>query len=82
MEKRFKESNQTVNDVETIRYVFDIKTWIAPHLEEIHNHTTPHIFALRRNINGKAALFYKAWSQCKWEPHDGNGLVLLKVMNV
>ena len=70
-------SNRTVVYVSTMRYIFDIRQWIEPFLEEIHKHTTPHIFLFRRNPRGKAEMFYKHWSNEEWSPSEG--LILLKV---
>ena len=39
MNLAMKASNQKVKSSTTLKYVFDIKNWIAPHLDEIHGHT-------------------------------------------
>ena len=44
MDAALRASNQNVKHSSTLNYVFDIKNWIAPHLDEIHGHTAPHVF--------------------------------------
>lgn len=79
MDQCVRESNRNVKHVEQLEYVFDIREWIAPHLEEIHYHTQPHIFLFKKNAStGRAEMFYKQWSHDMWEPSD-SGLQLLKV---
>lgn len=76
-----KASNKKVRNTCTITHVYDIKSWIAPHLEEIHGHTAPHIFHFQVNHSKKRAeLRYKNWSNEPWYPtEDKDGLILLKV---
>ena len=62
----------------SLRYVYDVRSWISPCLEEITRHTAPHIFRFRRNENGRAEMHYKHWSHESWEPAE-RGLFLLKV---
>lgn len=77
MEQRFLNSSRTVVYVSTLQYMFDVKHWIEPHLEEIHKHTTPHIFLFKKSLQGRAEMFYKHWSKDEWSP--SKGLILLKV---
>lgn len=77
MEACCKAANHTVRETSTLKFIFDIKTWISPYLEEIHGHTTPHVFLFRRNVKGKACMYTKTWSHQEWEPEQG--LQLLKV---
>ena len=82
MEMALKASNHSVKNVSTLKHVFDIKSWIAPHLDEIHGHTSPHIFRFRFNhTTQKAEMHYKHWSHEPWEAGGDNdsGLFLLKV---
>lgn len=77
-----KASNQNVKCVSTLRYIFDMKNWIAPHLDEIHGHTAPHIFRFRFNhASQKAEMHYKHWSHESWQADKDseNGYFLLKV---
>ena len=81
METALKSSNQNVKNTTTLEYIFDIKNWIAPHLDEIHGHTAPHIFRFRLNHSKRAEMHYKNWTHESWEPSDtsDDGLLLLKV---
>ena len=37
--------------------MFDIWSWISPHLDEIHYHTEPHVFLFKTDpITGKAVI--------------------------
>ena len=73
-----KSSNHLVSNVSCVKYIFDIRDWILPHLEPIRYHTEPHIFLFKKNSANKAEFYYKAWSHCDWEPSN-KGHVLLKV---
>ena len=73
-----KASNHSVTGVQVLEYVFGIREWISPHLDQIRYHTEPHIFRFAKNDRGQSVMFYKAWSDDVWEPNDG--LILLKVV--
>ena len=61
----------------------DIKSWLHPHTEELHNHFNPHIVLFYRNRDGHAEMKYKRWTNDFWEPRSENpGLKLIKVFNV
>ena len=78
IEQATRVSNHHVVGVTTLSYMFDIRGWIAPHLDEIRYHTEPHIFLFKKcPTTGHAVMYYKHWSHDAWEP-DG-GLLLLKV---
>ena len=63
IEQRFIDSNQSVAGVSSLKYIFNIRDWIAPCLDEIKYHTTPHAFLFRRDEDqGKAVMYYKHWS--------------------
>ena len=80
MDAALRASNQNVKHSSTLNYVFDIKNWIAPHLDEIHGHTAPHVFRFRLNHAKRAEMHYQHWSHEPWKPSgDGSGLILLKV---
>ena len=78
MDAALKASNQSVKSSSVLKYIFDIKSWIAPHLDEIHGHTVPHVFRFRLNSAKRAEMHYQHWSHEPWMP-SGNGLILLKV---
>lgn len=73
----YKAANHAVRGVITLEYIFDIKSWLSPHLAEIHGHTSPHVFLFQKNSEGVAVMFTKHWSHEDWEPAEG--LRLLKV---
>ena len=75
-----KAANSSVRGVTNLQYIFDIKSWLSPHLAEIHGHTTPHVFLFRKNADGVAVMFTKNWSHEEWEPQEG--LLLLKVLEL
>ena len=83
MEAALKASNKNVKFSTTLKYVLDVKGWIAPHLDEIHKHTAPHVFRFQYNHSKqKAEMFYKHWSHEPWQPTgDNGGLILLKVIH-
>lgn len=58
--------------------LFDIKSWIAPYINEIHGHTQPHCFRFMKNDNSEVEMHYKQWSGSTWLPED-EGIKLLKV---
>ena len=79
MEHCVKVSNRCVEQVSSLTYVYDVREWIRPHLDDIRYHTQPHIFLFKRNpASGRSEMFYKHWSHSPWEP-DKKGLTLLKV---
>ena len=71
-----KASNHSVRDVATVSYIFDIRAWLAPHIQEIHCHTYPHIFLFKKNESGKGVMLYKHWSHENWEFPEGDSAIL------
>ena len=58
-----------------LKMVYDIKSWISDHCEELHEHTVPKCFKYTLNEDGKAVMHYRNWSHGPWkEP-----MVMLKV---
>ena len=39
--------------------VYNIKEWLAPHAEQLHDHTQPKCFKFVRNATGKCEMFYR-----------------------
>ena len=78
MECRFKECSKDVASVSWLTFVYDIRQWIAPCLEEIHQHTIPHVFLFRRNAEGRAEMLYKRWTKDSWQSAG----VILKVNRI
>ena len=55
--------------------VYDIKEWLAPHAEQLHDHTQPKCFKCVRNSSGKCEMFYRNYSHMQWE----GPVIVLKV---
>lgn len=47
--------------------VYNIKEWLAPHAEQLHDHTQPKCFKFVRNAAGKCQMFYRNYSHMPWE---------------
>ena len=58
MEQRFLNSNSSVVSVPSVEFMFDIRCWLEPYIEEVHKHTAPHIFMFCKNKQRKAEMFY------------------------
>ena len=59
--------------------MFDVKAWLSPHMESLHNHSHPHIFRFRKAVDGCCYMQYKHWRHSDWEPQSGHGIKILKV---
>ena len=78
-----KESNKIVKQAVSLETLMDIKSWLLPQTEELHNHSNPHIFLFYRDKDGNAEMKYKRWCNDSWEPRSENpGLKLLKVQSI
>ena len=55
--------------------VYNIKEWLAPHAEQLHDHTQPKCFKFVRNAAGKCQMFYRNYSHMPWE----GPVIILKV---
>lgn len=76
----FKVANQSMKDVIQLPHMYDIKSWLDPVLQKLHNHSNPHIFKFILDGDGKSRMLYKNWSQDKkWLPEDSPGISLLQV---
>ena len=62
--------------VKILPYVYDVKSWLAPHIEDLHGHTQPHCFKFTRDREGCAVMHFKNWSSDLWSSECLN---LLKV---
>ena len=62
--------------VKLLEFVYDVKSWLSPHIEDLHGHTQPHCFKFVLNSDGYSEMYYKNWSHDVWSE---NGLILLKV---
>ncbi len=63
-------------EVVWVEWVFEIKTWLGPHVEELRGHSQPHCYRFTTNGEGHAAMHYRQWSGQVWLPE--NGLLLIK----
>lgn len=75
-----KEANKSVRDVVMLKEMYDVKDWLTPAMQQLHNHSNPHIFRFIRGSNGHCQMFYKHWNHEEWEPSAQPGLQLLKVI--
>ena len=51
--------------------LIDVKSLLESHLEPIQNHTQPHIYRFRKEMNGIVSVQYKWWSTTKtYHPED------------
>lgn len=57
--------------------VYDVRSWLAPCIEELHGHSQPHCFRFTLNEHGQTVMDYKNWSHNVWSKE---GLILLKVI--
>ena len=64
-----------------LEHMYDIKSWLEPHLEGLQNHSFPHIFRFTLNTSGEVVMHYKDWSKSPWEP-TASGIKLFKVHNI
>ena len=59
-----------------LQIVYDIKSWITDHAEELHEHTVPKCFKFELNEERKAVMHYRNWSHEQWQ----GPIVILKVL--
>ena len=75
----FEAMHNCVKTIRTVVFlldvVYDIKEWLAPHAEELHDHTQPKCFKFVRNADGKCEMFYRNYSHMPWE----GPVIVLKV---
>lgn len=45
-----------------ITHLFDVKSWLSPHMQELFNHSQPHCFRIKKNASGVVTLHTKKWS--------------------
>lgn len=66
--------------VKLLEGVYDVKSWLLPHIEDIHGHTAPHCFKFIK-IGNEVLLYYKNWSDSSW-CQDTSAIKILKVHNL
>ena len=75
-----RECNKGVKICSIIKEVMDVKAWLLPCTEQLHNHSHPHIFKFYKCKNGSTEMKYKRWNHDEWLPDRQLGLKLLKVV--
>ena len=78
LKQAFIDSSSKSVTCSVLQYVYDVKKWLAPHIDEIHHHTIPHVFLFKKGQSGHCEMFYKHWAKDEWLP-SGKGNILLKV---
>lgn len=58
--------------------MYDIKSWITPHLSELHGHRQPHCFKFVLNEEEKAVMYFRNWTSDPW-CNEEKATVVLKV---
>ena len=62
--------------VSCITYMWDIHTWLKPHIPQLHDHLKAHHFKIVMTEVG-TCMFYKEWSSDDfWLPEDGLALLM------
>ena len=46
--------------------VYDVRSWLAPFIDELHGHRQPHCFRFTMNNDGQEVMHYKNWSDDGW----------------
>ena len=59
-----------------IKEIYDVRSWIATHLNDLHGHSQPHCFKFVLNRNGKALMFNRNWSSSQWCSEKDASIVL------
>jgi len=59
-----------------IKEIYDVRSWIATHLDELHGHRQPHCFKFVLNRDGKAVMFNRNWSSNQWCSEEEASVVL------
>lgn len=59
--------------------VYDVRSWLAPYINDLHGHSQPHCFRFSLNKHAVAVMHYKNWSHEGWSQE---GIMLLKVRSV
>ena len=77
----FEGMHNCVPNIKTRAFLLDvvhkIKEWLAPHAEELHDHTQPKCFKFVHNADGKCEMFYRNYTHMPWEGQ----VIVLNVSN-
>ena len=80
LESTIISSNHEIVGVKELKQIRDIKGWLTPVINTPEKHSNPHNFLFRKNVDGKAEMYYRNWSADPWLPENPKpGLVLLQV---
>ena len=58
--------------------MYNIKSWILPHINELHGHSQPHCFKFVLNYEDKAVMYFRNWTSDPWCSEE-EAMVVLKV---
>ena len=76
MEKGIQKADTPSAEAVFVDFVYNVKEWIEPCLNNIKNHVNPHCYRFSKR-DGKGEMKYKAWAKDKnWLP-EGKGLEIL-----
>ena len=56
--------------------VYDVRSWIGPHIDDLHGHSQPHCFRFSLDESGTAVMHYRNWTTDAWSKE---GIQILKV---
>ena len=79
-----KEARGDFKETHVFDMMYDIKAWLKPHLEQLNNHSHPHIFRFRKGPDGHCYMQYRKWRHSEWQPKSSpicHGVWILKVYN-
>ena len=79
MFKGCRDANKAMRDTILLPRIYDVKAWLDPILNKLHNHSHPHIFKFVRDSEGISRMLYKNWNHDHWLPEDSLGISLLQV---
>ena len=74
----FMESSRMSTNCSVLKYVYDVRKWLSPYIDEIHHHTIPHVFLFKKGESGHCEMFSKHWAKDDWL-QSSQGDILLKV---
>ena len=59
-----------------MKEIYDIKSWITPHLHELHGYRQPHCFKFIFNQEEKAVMYFCNWISDPWCTTEETTVVL------
>ena len=74
-------STEKMKQTVYLKRVYNVKDWLKPFINPLHNHSNPHIFRFRLNKEHKVEMHYKQWHYTPWLPNE-KGITLLKVKSI